>query len=132
MNKRILDISNLVELIENGILSVISVENKLKACSDITTTDSITPEKFIESLQYLNEAKLFRNGIDFFYEFTDKSGVHIEVAMKNPYLNEYFNVECVIQNGITIEDVDMKFRETIFDRMDEKVVVWMSFKCRNK
>lgn len=49
MSRRILDLSNLVELIENGILSVISVENKLKACSDITTTDSITPEKFIES-----------------------------------------------------------------------------------
>lgn len=43
--------------------------------------------------------------------------------MKNPYLDEYFYVECVIQNGITMEDVDMKFRKTIFDRMDEKVVV---------
>ena len=76
MSRRILDISNLVEAIENKMISVASVENKVKACSDITETDNVTPEKFIESLQYLNEAKLFRNGIDFFYEFTGKNGIH--------------------------------------------------------
>ena len=63
MSRRILDVSNLVEAIEKGMISVVSVENKIKACADITETDNVTPEKFIESLQYLNEAKLFRNGI---------------------------------------------------------------------
>lgn len=123
MSRRILDVFNLVEAIEKGMISVVSVENKVKACSDITETDNITPEKFIESLQYLNEAKLFRNGIDFFYEFTGKNGIHIESAMKNPYLDEYFYVECVIKNGFSIDDVDKKFKETIFDRMDRKIAV---------
>ena len=123
MSRRITDVSNLVEAIEKGMISVVSVENKVKACSDITETDDITPEKFIESLQYLNEAKLFRNGIDFFYEFTGKNGIHIESAMKNPYLDEYFYVECVIKNGFSIDDVDKKFKETIFDRMDRKIAV---------
>lgn len=123
MSRRILDVFNLVEAIEKGMISVVSVENKVKACSDITETDNITPEKFIESLQYLNEAKLFRNGIDFFYEFTGKNGIHIESAMKNPYLDEYFYVECVIKNGFSIDDVDKKFKETIFDRMDKKLAV---------
>jgi hypothetical protein len=123
MSRRITDVSNLVEAIEKGMISVVSVENKVKACSDITETDNITPEKFIESLQYLNEAKLFRNGIDFFYEFTGKNGIHIESAMKNPYLDEYFYVECVIKNGFSIDDVDKKFKETIFDRMDRKIAV---------
>ena len=123
MSRRILDVSNLVELIENGTITVVSVENKVKACSDITETDDVTPEKFIESLQYLNEAKLFRNGIDFFYEFTGKNGIHIECAMKNPYLDEYFYVECVIKDGFSIDDVDKKFKETIFDRMNEKIAV---------
>lgn len=123
MSRRILDVSNLVELIENGTITVVSVENKVKACSDITETDDVTPEKFIESLQYLNEAKLFRNGIDFFYEFTGKNGIHIECAMKNPYLDEYFYVECVIKDGFSIDDVDKKFKETIFDRMNEKLAV---------
>lgn len=123
MSRRILDVFNLVEAIEKGMISVVSVENKVKACSDITETDNITPEKFIESLQYLNEAKLFRNGIDFFYEFTGKNGIHIESAMKNPYLDEYFYVECVIKNSFSIDDVDKKFKETIFDRMDKKLAV---------
>lgn len=123
MSKRILDVSNLVELIEKGTITVAKVENKIKACSDITETDNVTPEEFIESLQYLNEAKLFRNGIDFYYEFTGKNGIHIESAMKNPYLDEYFYVECVIKDGISIEDIDKKLRETIFDRMDKKLAV---------
>lgn len=123
MSRRILDVSNLVEVIEKGMISVASVEDKVKACSDITEIDNVTPEKFIESLQYLNEAKLFRNGIDFFYEFTGKNGVHIECAMKNPYLDEYFYVECVIKDGFSINDIDKKFKETIFDRMNEKIAV---------
>lgn len=123
MSRRILDVSKLVEAIEKGMISVASVENKIKACSDITETDNITPEKFIESLQYLNEAKLFRNGIDFYYEFSGKNGVHIESAMKNPYLDEYLYVECVIKDGFSIDDVDKKFKETIFDRMDKKIAV---------
>lgn len=121
MSRRILDVSNLVELIEKGTITVTKVENKVKACSDITETDNVTPEKFIESLQHLNEAKLFRNGIDFYYEFAGKNGVHIECAMKKPYMDEYFYVECVIKDEFTIDEVDRKFKETIFDRMDKKI-----------
>ena len=73
--------------------------------------------------QYLNEAKLFRNSIDFYYEFTGKNGVHIECAMKNPYLDEYFYVDCEIKDGFSIEDVDRKFKTTIFDRMNENIAV---------
>lgn len=123
MSRRITDVSNLVEAIEKGMISVASVENKVKACSDITETENITPEKFIESLQYLNKAKLFKDGIDFYYEFTGKNGIHIDCAMKNPYLDEYFCVECEIKDGFSVNDIDKKFRETIFDRMDKKIAV---------
>lgn len=123
MSRRILDVSNLVEAIEKGMISVASVENKVKARRDITETDNVSPEKFIKSLQYLNEAKLFRNGIDFYYEFTGKNGVHIESAMKNPYLDEYFYVECVIKDGFSINDIEKKFKETVFDKMNEKLAV---------
>lgn len=123
MSRRILDVSNLVELIEKGTITVTKVENKIKACSDITETDNVTPEKFIESLQYLNEAKLFKNAVDFFYEFIGRNIVHIDCAMKNPYLDEYFCVECEIKDGFSVNDIDKKFRETIFDRMDKKIAV---------
>lgn len=123
MSRRILDVSNLVGLIESNAISIISIENKVKAFSDITEADNVTPEKFIESIQYLNEAVLFRNAIDFYYEFTGKNGIHIESAMKNPFLDEYFYVDCVIKDGISIEDVDKKLRETIFDREDRNLAV---------
>ena len=123
MSRRILDVSNLVEAIEYKMISIVSVENKVKACSEITETDNVTPETFIESLQYLNEAKLFRNGVDFFYEFSGKDEIYIDCAMKNPYLDEYFYLKCEIKDGFSIDDVDNKFKETVFDRMDRKIEV---------
>ena len=36
MNRRILDITNLVEAIDNKMISVVSVENKVKTCEDTT------------------------------------------------------------------------------------------------
>lgn len=121
--KRILDVANLVEAIEKGMISVVGVENKVKACSDITEIDNVSPEKFIESIQYLNEAKLFRNGIDFYYEFIGRNGVHIECTMKNPYLDEYFYVECVIKDGFSIDDVDKKLKKTVFEKWDRNLEV---------
>lgn len=111
MSKRITQLSNLVELIENDKITIINVKSQTKSSVDVTETDNITPDKFIESILYLNEAKLFRNGIDFYYEFTGKNGIHIECAMKNPYLDEYFYVDCMIEDSLSAEDIDKKLRE---------------------
>lgn len=121
--KRITQLSNLVEAIENEMVSIVNVENKTKASADITVTDQVTPDKFIESIQFLNESTLFRNGIDFYYEFTGKNDIQIECGMKNRYLDEYFCVDCVIQAGFSVDDVDAKFRENAFDRLSEKIAV---------
>lgn len=123
MSRRILELSNLVDLVENGTISIVSVESKAKAFGDIPETDNVTPEKFIESIQYLNEATLFRNAIDFYYRFTGRNGIYIESGMKNPYLNEYFYIDGVILDGISIDDVDKKLRETIFDRVEQEIAV---------
>lgn len=122
MSRRILDVSNLVEAIENNMISIDSVENKTKISSDITETSQITPEKFIESIQFLNKT-IFKDAIDFYYEFTGRNSVFIECGMKNIYMEEYYRVECVISDDISIDDVNKKFRETIFDRMDKKLTV---------
>lgn len=123
MSKRITDISNLLELIENNTITVTSVQCKTKAFANITETDDVEPEKFVESIQYLNEATLFRDGIDFFYEFTGKNSIRIECGMKNLYMDEYFYTDCVIKNGVTVTDVETKLRETIFDKIDGKIAV---------
>lgn len=122
MSRRILLLSDLINVIENKMISIDSVECNTKFSADITETNQITPEKFIESIQFLNET-IFKDAIDFFYEFTGTNSILIECGMKNIYMEEYYRVECVICDGISIDDVDKKFRETIFDRMNKKVAV---------
>ena len=121
MRKQITQLSNLVTAIEQGMISISNVESKTKASVDITVTDQVTSDMFVESIQFLNEAALFRNGIDFFYEFVGKNGIRIECGMKNRYMDEYFCVDCIIQDGFSAYDVDAKFRENIFDRIAEKI-----------
>lgn len=121
MSKRITSISNLLELIENNTITVTNVQCKTKAFADITETDNVEPEKFVESIQHLNDATLFRDGIDFFYKFTSNNNIRIECAMKNPYMDEYFYADCVIKDGVSVTDVETKLRETIFHKMDGKI-----------
>lgn len=117
MRKQITQLSNLVEAIDSKMISVTNIEIKTKSSTDITATEQVTPEVLIESLQFLNEAVLFRNGIDFYYEFTGDNSIRIEAGMKNKFLDEYFYVDCVIQDGFSADDVDAKFRESVFDRL---------------
>ena len=119
MSRRILLLSDLIDVIENKMVSIDSVECETKFSADITETNQITPEKFIESIQFLNKS-IFKDAIDFFYEFTSTNSILIECGMKNICMEEYYRVECVISDGISIDDVDKKFRETILDRMDKK------------
>ena len=120
MKRRILLLSDLIEVIENKMISIDSVESNVKFSADITETAQITPEKFTESIQLLNKS-IFKDAIDFFYEFTGENNILIECGMKNMFMEEYYRVKCSICDGISIEDVDKKFRETIFDRMDKKL-----------
>ena len=122
MKRRILLLSDLIEVIENKMISIDSMESNVKFSADITETDQITPEKFTESIQLLNKS-IFKDAIDFFYEFTGENNILIECGMKNMFMEEYYRVKCSICDGISIEDVDKKFRETIFDRMDKKLAV---------
>lgn len=122
MSKQIVDISNLVGAIENNMISVVSVENKTKISSDITETNQIAPERFIESIRFLNKT-IFKDAIDFYYEFTGEKRVFIKCSMNNIYMEECYRIECVIGDGISIDDVNKKFRETIYDRMNKKLAV---------
>lgn len=122
MSRRIIDVSNLVEVVENKMISVDSVECKTKFSADMTETNQITPNKFIESIQFMNET-IFKDAIDFFYEFTDTNNILIECGMKNIYMEEYYRVKCSVCDGVSAKEVDKKLRETIFDRVDKKLAV---------
>ena len=111
-----------MEAIENKMISISSVENETKFSGDITETDQIIPEKFIESIQFLNKT-IFKDAIDFYYEFTGANSILIECGMKNQFMEEYYRVECSVCDGISAKEVDKKLRETVFDRMDKKIAV---------
>lgn len=122
MSRRITDVSNLVEVVENKMISVDSVECKTKFSTDMTETNQITPNKFIESIQFMNET-IFKDAIDFFYEFTDTNNILIECGMKNQFMEEYYRVVCSVCDGVSAKEVNKMLRETIFDRMDKKLAV---------
>lgn len=122
MSRRILLLSDIIEVIENKMISIDSVECNTKFSADITETSQITPEKFIESIQLLNKT-IFKDAIDFYYEFCGKNNVLIECGMKNIYMEEFYRVECSVCDGVSKKEVDAKLRETIFDRMDKKIAV---------
>lgn len=122
MSRRILLLSDLIEVIENKMISIDSVESNVKFSADITETDQITPEKFTESIQLLNKS-IFKDAIDLFYEFTGENNILIECGMKNMFMEEYYRVRCSICDGVSKKEVDAKLRETIFDKMDKKLAV---------
>lgn len=122
MSRRILLLSDLIEIIQNKMISIDSVESNVKFSADITETDQITPEKFTESIQLLSKS-IFKDAIDFFYEFTGENSILIECGMKNMFMEEYYRVRCSICDGVSKKEVDAKLRETIFDRMDKKIAV---------
>ena len=120
MSRRILLLSDLIEVIERKMISVDEIECNTKFSGDITETDQIMPEKFIESIRFFNET-IFRDSVDFFYEFTGANSILIECGMKNQFMEEYYCITCSVCDGISAKEVDKKLRETVFDRMDKKL-----------
>ncbi len=55
--------------------------------------------KFIVSIQFLNKT-IFKDAIDFFYEFTGTNSILLECGMKNQFMEEYYHVEYSICSDI--------------------------------
>ena len=123
MRKQITQLTNLVSAIEQGMLSISNVQSKPKSSTDITVTDQVTPDMFLEAIQFLDESVLFKNCVDFNYELVGRNGIQIEAGMKNRFLDEYFYVDCIIQDGFSVDDVEAKLRECVLDRLAEKIAV---------
>ena len=114
--KRVTQLSNLLELIKNKTIIVEIVIGEVLAGMDITEQDTvvIAPTEFVKSIQHLNDAMLFRDVIDFYYEFY-KGKLLIKVVLKNLHMKTMYVVECCIKKGVKTDDVEAKLRKTIFD-----------------
>lgn len=111
-------LSNLVKLLENGAITIETVKNYVTASLDLTEVQDIKPTDFVESIQFLNEAKYFRDAVDFFYEF-ENGKLHLDIGLKNPYMDQKYIAVCSIKDGIAVKCIDAKLRETIFDKIAE-------------
>lgn len=111
--KRITLLSNLVELLENGAITIETVKNHVTATSDVTYIQDIKPTDFVESIQFLNEATYFRDAVDFFYEFKDGK-LCIDVGLKNPYMDQKYVVVCGIKDGMTVKEIEKKIKRNDF------------------
>jgi len=122
MTKQIADISNLLQLLETNTIKISNVRCELTIASDVTEPYEVTPTDFIDSMQYLNESKLFKDAVDFAYEWKNGELV-INTGYKNLYMKEVFVVQCALKDGVAVKDIESKLRETIFHKMDEKIAV---------
>lgn len=119
MSKKTVDISNFAKAIENQMISISRVEVEAKYSTYITEKNLVKPEMFVESLQLLNKS-LFKDAIEFTYGFKGDYIVVIECEISNLCGKEHYHITCIINDGISAQDVNKQFRETIFDRMEVK------------
>jgi len=111
MRRQITNISNLLQLIENNTLAVSDVRCELTIASDVTEPYEVTPTDFIDSIKHLNQSKLFKDAVDFAYEWKNGELV-INAGYKNLYMKEVFVVQCTLKDGISTSFVESKLRET--------------------
>lgn len=117
MSKRIINLSNLIESIKNKTITIEKVICQSMADTKRTETDDIDSEAFVEALEFLNESTLFKDAVDFYYEFNGKKQLIVRCGFKNPYMTECYTVNCSIKDGVSYKEIDTKFRENILDKV---------------
>ena len=117
MSKRIIALSNLIELIKNKTIAIEKVICQSMADTKRTETDDIDSVSFVEALEFLNESTLFKDAVDFYYEFNEKKQLIVRCGFKNPYMSECYTVNCSIKDGVSYKEIDTKFRENILDKV---------------
>lgn len=111
-----MQLSNLIEAVSTGMITIVSVRSECKVSSDRTERTEITPKKFMESIEYLNET-MFKSAVDLYFEFPDTKTVLIKCGMHNQFMDEYFFADCKINDGVTMDEVEKKLRQSIFDKL---------------
>ena len=116
MSKRIIDLSNLIELIKN---KTITIEKVIcQSMEDTKRTESeVKPVDFLEALEFLNESTLFKDAMDFYYEFDRKCHFVIRCGFKNLYMGQCYIANCSVKDGVSIMEIDAKFGNNVFDKV---------------
>ena len=110
----------LLEAITTDLLQLTKAEIYYKYSNKV---DAISPETFKESLEYLHEAGIFSNMIDWHYE--KKHNADDEYIFDSGRLNGYSDIYIVaylsVNDGVSKEDVDKVLRVEESKDFAEKV-----------
>lgn len=122
MQKRITQLSNLIEAIHSGMITINNVRSDTKLCTETKDVYTLTAEKFMDSIEFLNET-VFKDAVDFYYDFAeDNTILRIECGLKNAYMGEVFYADCEIAAGVSKIDLEKLLRKKFTDmecRLDE-------------
>lgn len=90
--------------IKDQLVQIQSVQARAKGTND---TRSITPEQFVENLDFFVESGIFSDAVDIRYEFKDNT-VHFHIG----YISQCDNstdVQVVLSDGVTPEQIKEHF-----------------------
>lgn len=85
-----------------------------------TDKEEMQVDKFVESLEFLNES-IFAEAIDWKYERVHTSSGNDYFKIYGGRMASYMpftvDVELQVCTGFCADDIDMKFKQTIFDKL---------------
>lgn len=90
----------LLQAIEDKVIVVASVTAQSKDFH--TSPQRITPDKFIEDLEYYMESGILADGLDVMYELT-KDGIEFSIGRMSSFFDCCIRVEGQIQNPECLE-----------------------------
>lgn len=103
---------NLQKAIKNNLVIVTNAQTE---CKDTHEVETITPEQFVEDLDFYMEAGIFADTLDFKYEITGKEFLQIEAGYMSCYCSHCMKITLRLCDGVAIEEVTKQLRETLFD-----------------
>lgn len=124
MRKRNISTKQLSEVINNGMVSVAKVECYYKCCDE---TEHIETDEFVKSLNIFNDAKIFSSiatwGVREYSIFNSNvsADFYVTCDFNDSITGTVINVYLNVHEGFSVEDVENKFRETIFDKLASKI-----------
>ena len=103
---------NLQKAIKNQLVTVVNAQTECKDTDEVIT---VTPEQFVNDLDFYRESGIFADSLDFKFAVTGKEFLQIQVGYMSCYCQHCIIATLKLCDGVTMEQAEKQLRETIFD-----------------
>lgn len=111
-NTRLTTAKKLQGVIKDYLVTVVNAQTE---CKDTNEVNTITAEQFVTDLDFYVESGIFSDSLDFKFAVTGKEFLKIEVGYVSCYCQQCITATLKLNQGITMEEVTKRLKETIFD-----------------